>query len=68
MPIFRRMPPLFYRLLSGTSSGLLATSILIAPPSWWMQKQQLKKGEEEIRQLRKAISNTKAKARTDRDR
>jgi hypothetical protein len=33
-----------------------------------MQKQKLKKGEEEIKQLRKAISNARAEARTDRDR
>jgi hypothetical protein len=33
-----------------------------------MKKQQLKKGEEEIKQLRKAISNTRVEARTDRER
>ncbi|KAH8775686.1 hypothetical protein F5882DRAFT_464489 [Hyaloscypha sp. PMI_1271] len=60
--------PLFARLVIGTSIGLGLTSILIMPSTWWMKKQQLKKGEEEIKQLRKAISNTRVKVRADRDR
>jgi hypothetical protein len=35
---------------------------------WWMQKQQLKKGEEEVKQPQKAISNTRVEAGPDRDR
>jgi hypothetical protein len=33
-----------------------------------MKKQQLKKGDEEIKQLRKAISNTRVEAGTNKDR
>jgi hypothetical protein len=29
------------------------------PSTWWKQKQQLKKGEEEIKRLREALSNTR---------
>lgn len=38
------------------------------PSSWWMKNQQLKKGEKEIKQLRKAISNTRVETGADRDR
>ncbi|KAH6684716.1 hypothetical protein B0J14DRAFT_693881 [Halenospora varia] len=59
---------LFARLVIGTGIGLGLMSILITPSSWWMKNQQLKKGEEEIKQLRKEISNTRVEAGTDRDR
>ncbi|PMD41995.1 hypothetical protein L207DRAFT_580673 [Hyaloscypha variabilis F] len=54
-------PPLslFVRLAIGTSMGIGLTSILFTPSTWWAQKQQLKKGEEEIKRLREALSNTR---------